>query len=122
MILTRDHNAGDFEIHSYEPGKIKINDDVYHESILLGAHLLQCWQPQHFDQMNVNDLESILQLEPQVVLLGTGELLHFPGNNMLNIFREKHIGVEVMSTSAACRTFNVLMSEGRNVIAALLIK
>lgn len=122
MILTRDTNHGDYEIRSYEPGLIKINDDKYTASVLLSAHQLEMWSPQTFKELDADNLATILLLKPDIVLLGTGEQLTFPNPKLLTIFSENKIGIEVMTTLSACYTFNVLMSEGRNVVAALLIR
>ena len=122
MILTRDKGHGDYEIHSYEKGKLKINETIYANSIILGTHVLEIWQPQSLQELTASNLERILDFKPDVVLLGTGEKLIFPESKLFETFYQHQIGIEVMSTLAACRTFNVLMSEGRNVIAALLIQ
>jgi uncharacterized protein len=122
MILTRDSSQGDYEIKSYEKGQFKINDSFYSESILIGLHVLLPWQPQCFDELSLTHLKPLLDYHPTIILLGTGEKLIFPPAPLLNLFYENEVGIEVMDTLAACRTFNVLISEGRNVIAALLIR
>jgi uncharacterized protein len=65
-------------------------------------------------------LEKILGLNPEVVLIGTGSRQAFLPPELMMFFHDRHIGIEVMSTDAACRTFNVLVSESRNVAAALI--
>jgi uncharacterized protein len=62
----------------------------------------------------------VFSLEPDVVLLGTGERQIFPGIEILSVFAEKGLGVEVMNTGALCRTFNILVAEDRNVAAAII--
>lgn len=122
MIVNKDHNHGDYEIHSYEPGKLKINDLIYNQSVIVSSHELTLWPPQQFSQLNADSFNDIVVMQPNIVLIGTGDELIFPDPSILAPFYNAHIGVEVMSTLAACRTFNVLMSEGRNVVAALLIR
>ncbi len=122
MILTKDHNHGDYEIHSYQPGKLVINETTYYQSILVATHQLEAWLPQNFQELRSSDFVKILTWHPDVVLLGTGETLKFPPDTLLRAFCEQKIGVEVMSTLAACRTFNVLMAENRRAVAALLIR
>ncbi|MBA2654748.1 MAG: Mth938-like domain-containing protein [Gammaproteobacteria bacterium] len=121
MLLTKDHNHGDYEIRSYQVGEIKINDQTYSKSLIVGAHQLENWTPQCFQQLTPQDFEKILDFKPNIVLVGTGEKLLFPEAKLLRSLYEHQVGVEIMATHAACRTFNVLMSEGRNVVAALLI-
>ena len=67
------------------------------------------------------DLAAVLALEPEVVLLGTGAQLHFPAAEVLRPLIDAGIGYEVMDTGAACRTYNVLVAEGRQVLAALIV-
>lgn len=122
MILTRDYNHGDYEIRSYEPGELQVNDERFNESIVISSHHLLIWEPQTLQDLKTSNFDVVLSLDPEIFLLGTGPTLIFPKNSLLENMMKAQIGVEVMSTSAACRTFNVLMSENRNVVAALLIR
>jgi uncharacterized protein len=122
MILARDRHRGDYEICAYEPGRFIINKEAYTQSVLVSAHRLALWQPQNLKALTSHHLKIILDFKADVVLLGMGEHLFFPPNDLFCVFYENRIGVEVMTTIAACRTFNVLMSEDRNVVAALLIR
>lgn len=122
MLVSQDHNHGDYEIQSYETGKLKINSNYYDHSVIVSSHELLQWAPQNFDELKANSFEQILSLKPAVVLLGTGEKMVLPDPKLLAAFYQAQIGVEVMPTLAACRTFNVLMSESRKVVAALLIR
>lgn len=122
MILTRDTNHGDYEIRSYEPGQLKINDQIFTQSVLVGSDRLALWDAKDINTLTEEQLAGIFTFKPDLVLLGTGEKLIFPENKLLQPFYHQQIGVEIMTTLAACHTFNVLMSEGRNVVAALLIK
>lgn len=122
MILTRDQNHGDYEIDAYEPGKLSINKTIYTNSILIGPHQLTDWAPQNLQALVCEDFDKILSWQPNIVLLGTGTTLSFPAPYLLQTLYDHQIGVEVMSTLAACRTFKILMSESRNAVAALLIR
>ncbi len=122
MILTRDKGHGDFEIHSYEPGVFKINEKFYTESLLLGRHLLAGWPMKNISELTLTSLKPLLAHQPDLILLGTGPSLIFPDHALLHFFYQQQVGFEVMDTLAACKTFNVLMSEDRNVIALLLIE
>lgn len=110
-------------IQSYSPGEIKINGQLFtHNLIISPTELIDPWRCESIENITADDLKIILPLNPEVVLLGTGSRLQFPDPKFLSIFLEQKIGIEVMDTGAACRTFNVLISEGRNAVAALLIK
>lgn len=122
MLLARDRNHGDYEINSYLPGKIVVNDHAYSESVLVSMHHFETWVPNNIDELQPTDFEKILAWQPDVILLGTGDILSFPDKSILKAAIDAQIGVEVMSTLAACRTFHVLMAENRNAVAALLIR
>ena len=79
------------------------------------------WAPQTFDELLKDHFLTISELEPQLVILGTGEQQQFPKTELYATLLNQGVGVEVMSTPAACRTYNILVSEGRNVAAALLL-
>jgi len=80
------------------------------------------WPPRRFDELTEAHFDSLLHDKPELVIFGSGPNLRFPKPALLRGLIEQRIGVETMDTAAACRTFNVLVSEGRNVIAALLFE
>lgn len=121
MELTEDHNQGKYQIRSYTPGSVTINEEIYTQSVLLSMNELVLWKPQTFAELASEDFQTIAEQMPEVVILGTGEHQQFPHLSILAPLINKNIGVEVMDTAAACRTFNVLAAEGRNVLAALLL-
>ncbi len=122
MQLTLDSNQGVFTIRSYEPGTIQVNDSLIHNSIIITpTEIINPWKPQSLSELSAQDFLPILKFAPEIFLLGTGEHQHFPSPLVLQELYKQQIGVEVMDTGAACRTYNVLMSESRNVVVALLI-
>lgn len=79
------------------------------------------WAAGGFDALSEVDFAALAELEPEVVLLGTGASLRFPHPRLMRVLTDAGIGVEVMDTPAACRTFNILAAEGRKVAAAILV-
>lgn len=79
------------------------------------------WRPQHFDEVTRNDFACLLDFSPEIVVYGSGEAMHFPAHELTRDLIEAGVGLEVMNTPAACRTYNLLMMEGRLVVAALLL-
>jgi len=79
------------------------------------------WNVRDLDSLAQQDIAALASLNPELVLLGTGERLRFPGQRLLAILATARIGAEVMDTQAACRTYNILAEEGRHVAAALII-
>ena len=109
-------------IHSYSPGTIVIAETTYSSSLILSSDtIINDWQPDDISQLRPDDLDQIIDLEPELVLLGTGARLLFPEHAITMAFYSRKIGVEVMDTGAACRCYNLLVSEARNVAAGLLM-
>lgn len=120
MHLQRSSDAN--LITAYAPGSITINEHAHHSSLVVAPRwLVSPWAPARFEDLQTADFTDILEHRPEVLLLGTGRRLRFPPAATLAAFRERQIGVEVMDTAAACRTYNILMGEDREVIAALLL-
>lgn len=122
MELIEDPSAAAIQIQSYKPGQLVVNQESYAHSLLLTANQLQSWPPQQITEITAAHLQLIVALEPHMVILGTGATQIFLAAPLLAIFAQRAIGVEIMSTAAACRTFNVLVAEGRKVAAGLLIR
>ena len=123
MIITEDKGSGTYRIQAYAPGEIQVNEQTYHRSLLITAdRLVPDWPPQSLAELSVEHLATIIELDPKVVLLGTGPTFIVPNKTLISTLREKGIGVEFMDSSAACRTFIALTAEGRQVLAAILMK
>lgn len=120
MQLTRDIAAAHL-IHSYEPGRIRIGERWLQGHLIVAQeHLIENWRVPAPVDVGLADLQPVLALEPEIVLLGTGTTLVWPEEDLMGALAERRIGLEIMSTPAACRTFNVLVQERRRVVAALL--
>ena len=101
---------------------VEINKKKYAQNLIVMANkLILDWQTTDFASLTEAHFAQIVALKPEVVLLGTGEKHQFLHPKILQKLTENNIPLECMSTAAACRTYNILMSEGRNVTAALLI-
>lgn len=123
MILTEDTGIGDYHIRAYKPGAVTVNDTVYNKSLIVSAYaLIPDWAPQSLDELKDEHLKPILEIKPEIVLLGTGVTFKMPPPKQIAPLYQRKLGVECMDTGAACRTYAALMSEGRKVVAALLIK
>ncbi len=110
------------QIRSYRRGAVTVNEEDFHNSLIVTPdRLLRDWPPRGFDSLEETHFRILLTLEPECVILGTGGQLRFPASGILSPLASAGIGVEVMDTGAACRSYNVLASEGRRVAAALLM-
>lgn len=122
MELTL-HKPGDHHfIRSAGPEGITVTDTLYTSSLVLSSEeLLPDWPVRSVGELTEEHLDAILDMDPEIVILGTGEKQVFPPPRFLVKFYEKGVGFETMTTEAACRTFNVLLSENRKAVAALIV-
>jgi len=122
MNFSQDTSEESTFIHSYTADYLVINKTKYDCHCLLHRDgMIKPWTPDTPLQPASSEFDEILQLNPEVVLFGTGQQLHFPSNELRRFFNQQSIGLEIMDTGAACRTYNILLSEGRNVAAAILL-
>ena len=106
----------------YGDGYVEVNRTRHQASLVVsGERLVTDWPVASVEGLAADHMAAIVALKPEVVLLGTGATLRFPSPALLAPLYKAGIGVEVMDTPAACRTYNILQGEGRNVLAALII-
>lgn len=127
-------------IHSYETGLLRLaipqaelpvnevplqsqGNGLYttHSNIILGPSLLQAWEIQSIEQLNMNLLSPVLALEPEITLIGTGSTAAFPSSDCMRDIYSSGAALDFMDTAAACRTYNILLSERRHVVAAMIM-
>jgi uncharacterized protein len=107
---------------AYGQGYVAVNGVRYETSlIVMPDRIAEDWKVQNFESLVQDKIEALAALKPELVLLGTGDVLRFPDPRLLVNLTRAGIGAEVMDTRAACRTYNILAEEGRNVAAALII-
>jgi uncharacterized protein len=103
-------------------GWIKIGPAEYRENCVLTPEGVEMgFAPGGIDGLGEADFARLLELRPEIVLLGTGGHQQFLHPRVTQPLAAAHVGLEVMDTRAACRTFNILLGEGRRVIAALIL-
>ena len=123
MKFQPDTPEGVNVITRQEPGRVWVGGTAFGHSLLVpwnGAVL--SWPAAAFDELGAAHFERVLGLAPEIVIFGSGARLRFAPPAWLRALIERRIGVETMDTAAACRTYNVLVSEGRAVVAALLVE
>ena len=122
MKIHLDNTAGAHRITGYGAGYVSVNEEALTRSFILTPEaLIRDWGPQNIVDLDAASLQAVARLSPVIVLLGTGIEQRFPPSTLLAPMLAQGIGVEVMTTAAACRTYNILVAEGRPVAAALLI-
>ena len=122
MILSEDHSNATYQIQSISQGKIVINNETYTNSVIISAEeLISPWAPKNSSEISDADLLPLLELKPDIILIGTGERSVIIPASKLALLLTKQFHVECMNTAAACRTYTILISEGRKVVAGLII-
>jgi uncharacterized protein len=122
MKLTLDADPRVNLFRSYANGEVRVGGQVIRGSCIVTADALETsWPPRSVEELTQAHLEAVFRFTPQIVLLGTGATQKFPPAVIRGAFAQKRIGLEVMDVGAACRTFNLLVQEGRRVAAALLL-
>lgn len=120
LHLTAAEN--NYLITAYGAGFVEINRQRYAQNLIVMADkLVLDWQAADFASLNAAHFTQIVDLKPEVVLFGTGEKHQFLHPSVYQNLTAHGIPLECMTTAAACRTYNILMSEGRNVAAVLLV-
>ena len=119
MQLTRDSSVVNV-IRAWEPGRVRVADRWIAGNVIVGADkIVEAWTSTAPDRITLFDLEPALALEPTIIVLGTGTERLLPDVALMADVAARSVGLEIMSTPAACRTFNVLLGEQRRVVAAL---
>lgn len=116
------HRPGDhLYVHSVSETAIRVVEQDYEGSVILSSeHLIDDWPITSFAALEAEHLDPVFDLKPEIVIIGTGKRQAFLSPELMMAFYRRGIGVEAMNTAAAARTFNVLVSEERNVAAILM--
>jgi uncharacterized protein len=121
MKFTPDSSQGNV-IQSFTPGEIRLRDQTLHSNAIISHdQLLTDWDPPAIEALSIADFQLALDLQPDIILFGTGRTQRFPSMALMTEIMRAGVAIEVMQTDAACRTFNVLIGEHRAAVAALLI-
>ena len=121
MRFAQDNLTGNI-IRGYAPGQVTINDEIIITSVIVTPdRIIRDWLPHAYEDLERRHIVRLEELQPELIVLGTGPRLRFPDAEFTTGFLSQGVGVEIMDTTAACRTYNILLSEGRRVVAALLI-
>ena len=121
MKMRADRMEGQNAIARHGPEGVIVNGVEYTDSIVVPwTGPIEPWRADGFDALTADHFERIAALRPELVIFGSGPRIRFPAPALLRPLIDARIGVETMDTAAACRTYNVLLAEGRSVVAALL--
>ncbi len=123
MKFQLDEPQGGNSISRHDGTRVWVNGEVHQSSLLVPWRgEVQSWPLARFEDLSEAHFEQILALKPELVIFGSGSRIRFAKPALYQQLIQARIGMETMDLAAACRTYNVLASEGRSVLAALLIE
>jgi uncharacterized protein len=122
MQLSKEQNNAKYQITGYTNAAVFVNREQYVTSIIVTPQHLAVWSVESVANLQSQNLLELMAFKPSIILLGTGNTLVFPDAAITQVLYAHKIGIDVMTTAAACRTYTALTSEGRNVLAALVIE
>jgi uncharacterized protein len=121
LNITRDPVSA-VTIRQVERGRIRVGDEQIERTFAVTAdHVIPDWAATQVDALKIEHFEELLGTEPDVVILGTGWEASFVPRELTFSMARRGIGFEAMDTPAACRTFNILLAEGRRPAAVMII-
>jgi uncharacterized protein len=122
MQFTRENDGEANAILACSEREVRLAARTIAGSVILTRDaVLPDWRPPDVDRLSIADFDALLALSPEVVLLGTGSGQRIPPPSLYAEFAARGIGLEVMDNRAACRTYNVLLGEARDVAVALML-
>jgi uncharacterized protein len=123
MKFQADSFEGSNAIARHGPGGVIVGGvEFTHSVIVPWRGDVAAWNVPRFEALEAAHFETLAAMRPELVIFGSGARLRFPHPSLIRSLIERRIGVETMDSAAACRTYNVLLGEGRAVIAALLFE
>ena len=121
MKLQLTTGAGLQLFSGYGPGYVAVNNVRHEKCVIVTPQQVAEWTVTRFEALSAADFRFIAELKPEIVILGTGATQRFPPSDLARSLAAIGAGVEIMDSRAACRTYNILATEGRKVVAAILI-
>lgn len=122
MKFTEHRDSNVFAVKSYQPGLVKVNNLEFNQSCFITQKSYNDkWMCSNIKALNAELIDELLAEKPEVIILGTGESQEFPEPKLFAYCASQGVGLEVMANDAACRTYNVLTTEDRDIVLALIM-
>lgn len=122
MKLHLSWSAGQNVFSGYGADYVAVNNVRYEKSVLVTPEAVTEWNVSAFEALTASDFEFVARLGAEIVVFGTGAAQRFPRPELVRALAGAGVGLEVMDSKAACRTYNILAAEGRKVVAAILVE
>ena len=122
MKFAQDSQDEGYVITAYDDGSVSVNGKAFSQSLIItSSQLDENWDIAGIELLTAVHVDRVLSYQPELIIIGTGNKLIFPAVEVYSAIIKLGIGVDFMDTRAACRTYNILMSEGRDVVAGLIL-
>ena len=122
MKFAQDSQEDGYVITAYDDNSVSINGKTFSQSLVVAStRLHEHWDIADIELLNSSHIELVLSFQPELIIIGTGKNLVFPAIEIYSGIIEHGVGVDFMGTGPACRTYTILMSEGRDVVAGLIL-
>ncbi|MCK5395657.1 MAG: Mth938-like domain-containing protein [Gammaproteobacteria bacterium] len=122
MKFAQDSQDEGYVITAYDNDSISINGKPFNNSLVVATtQLNENWNLNSIELLQTRHIDLVLSFKPELIIIGTGNKLVFPAVELYSAIIAQGIGVDFMDTRAACRTYNILMSEGRGIVAGLIL-
>ncbi|MEM7259080.1 MAG: Mth938-like domain-containing protein [Pseudomonadota bacterium] len=119
--ITLDNPQGEYVFSNYGEGFLAVNHQTLNNSVLIYPDRLEAWPVTTMSELTADHFDAFIERRPDVLIFGTGVRQHFPSIELRRELAKRNVQMDVMDTPAACRTYNLLVSEDRNVAAAVLL-
>ncbi len=122
MKFAQDSQEDGYVITAYDVDTVSINGKPFNQSLLVSQNQFNdSWGVANIESLAAEHISQVLSFNPELIIIGTGQKLIFPPVEVYSDIIKHGIGVDFMDTHAACRTYNILVSEGRSVVAGLIL-
>lgn len=108
-------------IQAYDNASVKINGQIYTHSFILSKHQRMDWSVRKLEELNQATIQPILKWQPKLIIIGHTSTLVSAPVELMSYLSQQQVGIEVMNIGAACRTYNLLVNEGREVVLGLVM-
>ena len=110
------------KITAYSDNWFKLGDRIVKKNIVISKdYIYEDFLPKHYQDFALLHLNKLILWQPEIILIGSGKTLNFPNKEWGEYLNKRNIGFEIMDTRAACRSYNLLIDEGRNIVACLFL-
>ncbi len=122
MKFAQDSQDEGYVITAYDDDTVSVNGKTFSNSLIItNTKLDENWGISGIEQLEADHIDRVISFKPELIVIGTGSKLIFPAVEVYSAIIKLGIGVDFMDTRAACRTYNILVSEGRDVVAGLIL-